>query len=715
MKYIQVFITIFLIILSSISMAEDKITINMAFVDIPPLWMKTTNNGYTLDIINKINLNSKFIRIKPIFYENWNIAFDEFKNGKVDSIFASGESEERKQYMVFTKPYVKLPIKLIARKDIQYFNTMVDLNNKSIGILKGSTLEEYFNSFNHNIKIKLFNNEKEAIAAVSFGDVDVIATEAARASIHMLDMHISNLSIKGSVDHSFDPCFGFLLKNQHLKDMVQNELIKIDNKDLEKMFSKYVSIFGIPLHKQPKFYYVLSVVLSICLLYMFIMTFKNKILKFKLLESLKEKEILAHTDFLTGLPNRRLCIKHIEELIKQDKPFSVFFIDLDRFKYINDTYGHTFGDKLLKLVGHMLQNGLIDIKYIYRIGGDEFIIINNNVVDKKFNKKIANNIIKILSEQFIIDDIELKISPSIGISVYPTDANTVDDMLTYADLAMYQAKNQGKNSYYFYEKNLMIKIAETVEIEQDLKNCLNKNQLFLNYQPQIHLKTNKVVGAEALLRWHHSEKGPISPAKFIPIAEDTGMILPIGDWIIEEACKTQRRFGENGVIIRLGINISSHQFEKKNLFEIIDNTIKKYFLDPTMIELELTESVLMTREEELFEIFNKFDKIGVKLSIDDFGTGYSNFGYIKKFPIDKIKIDKQFIDGIDKDEDDRILIKSIIKMSHELGLNVIAEGVETLSQIDFLKSIDCDEIQGYYFSKPLNEKGFIEFYSSFNK
>jgi diguanylate cyclase (GGDEF)-like protein len=415
---------------------------------------------------------------------------------------------------------------------------------------------------------------------------------------------------------------------------------------------------------------------------------------------------LAYYDTLTKLPNRILFRDRLNLGISHSKRnneiLSVMFIDLDRFKDINDTLGHDAGDELLKEVAIRLSNNIRKDDTISRMGGDEFALILGDMREEKQIVDIAEDIIDIFAKPFIIKGQEFYITASIGISAYPNDGDFSETLFKNAEIAMYRAKEFGKNNYQFFTQTMNEKAERRVELEKKLRKALEKNEFLLHYQPQVEAVTEKIVGCEALIRWDNEGFGLVSPGEFIPVAEETGLIIPMGEWVLNTACKQLKTWHEAGFsTLNMAVNVSAHQFEQTDFAEIVTKVIDETGVSPQHLEIELTESTMMKSTEQAISIMQKLRKKGVKISIDDFGTGFSSLGYLQKFSADILKIDRSFMGNIHGNSSNQAIVNAVIDMSHALNLCVVAEGVETKEQMDFLKTKGCDLIQGYYFSKPL--------------
>jgi len=421
---------------------------------------------------------------------------------------------------------------------------------------------------------------------------------------------------------------------------------------------------------------------------------------------------LAHYDTLTGLPNRVLLQDRLSQAMveadRRDRLVALMFLDLDRFKIINDTLGHDVGDALLKSVAERLKSCVRAGDTISRLGGDEFTVVLANVAHVDDVAHVAQKIIESFVSPFHIDGRELFVSPSMGITLYPFDDNDIESLLRNADAAMYHAKELGRNTFQFYTAELNRRTAKRLQLETALRHALERDELLLHYQPQVCLKTGRIIGAEALLRWRHPEMGLISPLEFIPLAEETGLIIPIGEWVLRSTCTQARTWYESGFgDLQIAVNLSGRQFQHQHLARLVKKVLKETGLNPRQLDLELTESLLMHNTDAILGAMEELHVHGVAFSMDDFGTGYSSLSYLKRFPIDTLKIDQSFVRDIPRDPDDAAIAQAIIAMAHNLDIRVIAEGVETAKQLAFLRSKRCDGMQGYYFSKPIPAEAMI--------
>jgi diguanylate cyclase (GGDEF)-like protein/PAS domain S-box-containing protein len=422
---------------------------------------------------------------------------------------------------------------------------------------------------------------------------------------------------------------------------------------------------------------------------------------------------LAAHDSLTGLPNRLLLNDRVGQAIalatRHKKQIALLFLDLDGFKHVNDSLGHSTGDKLLQATGKRLVDCVRAADTVSRQGGDEFVVLLSEVEHPEDVATTARRMLKVVAEPQSIDLHDLHITASIGLSVYPDDGLDAETLIKNADTAMYQAKENGRQSYQFFKPAMNTRAVERQSIEESLRRALERQEFALHYQPKVNLRTGEIVGAEALIRWTHPSRGSVSPGQFIPVAEDCGLILPISQWVLREACKQTRAWADAGLpAVTMAVNISAMEFRQESFLEDIFVALKKTGLDPRSLELEITEGILMKRAESAASVLQALRAAGVRIAIDDFGTGYSSLSYLRKFPIDALKIDQSFVRQITMNTDDATIVSAIISMGQSMKLRVIAEGVETQKELEFLQAHQCDECQGYYFSRPILPEQFAK-------
>ena len=424
-----------------------------------------------------------------------------------------------------------------------------------------------------------------------------------------------------------------------------------------------------------------------------------------------EMEYQAHHDILTGLANRNLLRERLTAAIaaatRSSHPLWVVFIDVDRFKFVNDTLGHEAGDVLLKALAARLQSLTQEADTVARLGGDEFVLVLPEQTEEGSGLAILQRIMDSIAQPLMLQDHEFFLTCSMGIAKYPGDGNTAESLIKQADIAMYRAKEMGRNTFQFYSSTMIESTLDRLSIEADLRHALERDEFVLHYQPQINLSNGRIVGMEVLLRWEHPIYGSIQPDRFIGLAEEMGLIIPIGAWVIRTACIQTRAWQMAGFTeLRVAVNLSPRQFTQKGLAQSIADVLKVTGLEPHFFELELTESMVMNDVENAVTILEALKQLGVKIAIDDFGTGYSSLSYLRRFPIDVLKIDQSFVSDLTNDADAAAIVVAIISLAHSLRLKVVAEGVETIEQLWFLRANGCDQMQGYYFSRPVTAEKF---------
>ncbi len=415
---------------------------------------------------------------------------------------------------------------------------------------------------------------------------------------------------------------------------------------------------------------------------------------------------LANHDALTGLPNRRLLIDRLGQALalahRENHQVAVLFMDLDRFKTINDSLGHMTGDALLQNVARRLSETLREGDTVSRLGGDEFVVVLPSLDQPKAAEKVALKLVDALAPPIDLGGQELRVSASIGISLFPEDGRDTETLLRNADSAMYHAKDMGRNNYQFFMEQMNVAAAERLRLENDLHRALERQEFELHFQPRVSVANGLACGIEALIRWRHPERGLVLPEHFIPVAEDTGLIVPIGEWVINEACRQGTAWCAAGLPqIPVAVNLSPRQFRQSNLVDTVARAIERHGWPCNLLELEITEGVLMQQTSDTLKTLEALNRLGVGLAIDDFGTGYSSLSYLKRFPVDFLKIDQSFVRDIAVDPDDATIVTAIIGLAHSLGLTVVAEGVENASQLDFIREAGCDEAQGYHIGRPM--------------
>jgi diguanylate cyclase (GGDEF)-like protein len=428
-----------------------------------------------------------------------------------------------------------------------------------------------------------------------------------------------------------------------------------------------------------------------------------------LTERKKNEELLklaANYDALTGLPNRvlfsDLLKKELARARRRKNLLAVMFIDLDRFKVVNETTGYALGDLLLHNVAGRLKSVIRESDIVGRLGGDEFAVLITDLTDVQDVPLIAEKIVRKLSRKYILNNSELYITASIGIGMFPANGQDKETLIKNAETAMYHAKEQGRNGFQFYRPSINAHTLMNLSLESRLRKAIERDELILHYQPQMDLNTGQIVGAEALLRWQNGENGLISPKHFISLAEDTGLIIPIGEWVLYNTCRQSKSWQEAGLpAIRVSVNVSMNQFNQKSFIKTVTDVLDQTRLNPKYVELEFTENIIMRNNDFTSSVLKVLKALGILFAVDDFGTGYSSFNYLKLLPLDRLKIDQSFVRDLTNNPNDKAICKAIISMAHSLNLKVIAEGVETASQLEYVRLFECDAAQGFLFSKPL--------------
>jgi diguanylate cyclase (GGDEF)-like protein/PAS domain S-box-containing protein len=414
----------------------------------------------------------------------------------------------------------------------------------------------------------------------------------------------------------------------------------------------------------------------------------------------------ANFDTLTGLANRSLLHDRLQQAIRSAAAYgtrlAVVFVDLDRFKFINDGLGHHVGDELLRVMAERLRSSVRDGDTVARLGGDEFVLLINGQRGPDAVALVLERMLHAISQPWASPQGDFNITCSMGVALYPDDGANAETLLKHADQAMYRAKEKGRNNFQFFTAELNAIITERLELENQLRRALERQQFSLHYQPRVDMRTRRITGAEALIRWHTSDEEATPPSRFIPVAEEIGLIVPIGKWVLRAACAQNKAWQDAGLPpFVVSVNVSVRQFRQDNLVQTIAEVLQETGLEARYLEVELTESAVMHDADQFIAMLGQLNDLGVQIALDDFGTGYSSLSYLKRFPVDRLKVDRSFVQDIGHDHDDATIVRTIIALGHNLGLKVVAEGVETEQQIEFLRANNCDELQGYYFGRPL--------------
>jgi diguanylate cyclase len=512
-----------------------------------------------------------------------------------------------------------------------------------------------------------------------------------------------------------DPQDAQILKSISLHRRVATSIQKVAGSDVYKIFlptdDNHLVYIAFDYNKMLETLYGHSTIILISILVSLLALFVLTARFFKRIKEAEEKiRYMAYHDELTDLPNRRMLKEMLNKLMdpaKESPTLAFLYMDMDNFKFINDTFGHSFGDELIRGLARRIQTLLAPGEMMARMGGDEFVVVLPTFSTTQEIGDAAQKILNAFISPFNIESQEVFIKPSIGISLYPNDEEEPDKLIQLADTAMYYAKKKGKGSFEFYSSDMKDKISQNVILEKELRSALDNREFELHYQPKVNIATGTIVGVEALIRWRHPKKGMIPPLDFIPFAEETGLIIPIGEWVLREAMYTVKKWEDLGIQrLQVGVNLSARQFFNENLLVEIKEMIETTGIDPRDLELEITESTIMKQPEATIKTIKEIKELGIRISMDDFGTGYSSLSYLKQIPIDTLKIDRSFVKDINKGKTDNEIIQTIISLGRSLSLEVIAEGVETNEQVEYLRAYGCDHAQGYLFGKPVPSEEF---------
>ncbi len=697
-----------------------KLGIDRAF---PPFGSITKDQeyiGFSADIMRMIEyrLGFKFdIKIDAPWDKTMRMA----KTGQVDMISALVNSEQRQKFLNFSDSYIKNPTIIIndALKN-GYIGSLKNLNGKKVAIESGSYSAGVLSQEYPLIDLIPVENTSLALSLVSIGKADAYVGNGVTASYLIRGLGYHNLSYSGQTEYSSSHSIGFTKENTILTSVVQKALSSISKQDIETVANYW---FGVNTHSFINKRTVIMIGLALIVLLAFLTAWAISLRRSKNALKLSQETIKRQSelDSLTGLGNRRQFYNYLDRVISRSQnnnsDFTLFFLDLDLFKEVNDSLGHAIGDLLLIEASMRLTDCIHpDLGCVARIGGDEFMIILPDISDKATIEENIKCIQSKLADSFNIKGNTINITTSIGITCYPSDAKQAEQLVINSDQAMYASKKKGRNCHSYFNQRMHEEALYKCQLTRDLKLATTENQFTLHYQPIIDLKNNSITKAEALIRWNHPERGLVSPLEFIPLAEEAGMINEIGDWVFKEAIDQTKKIQKRSEhTFQMTINTSPLQYRKNGMdvpswFEYLHSC----GLNGENIIMEITEGVLMEARQSVINRLFQLRDLKVEVAIDDFGTGYSSLSYLKKFDIDYLKIDQSFVKNLTADSDDAVLIQAIIVMAHQLGIKVVAEGIETEAQKDILVASGCDYGQGYYFSRPLEESVFLDFHENWN-
>jgi len=693
-------------------------------------------DGISMDYLKIISkdLGIRFEAAKNI---SWQQAVSGIKNKQLDIFSSVSQTAAREEFSLFTKPYISFPIKIYANKKTSYIGNVENLSSKKIAIVKGYAVESWLKRDHPDLILIPVKTPLDGLRMVSENEVDVFIGNAVSVTYYLGKYAIDNVRVAGDTPYSNDQSMAVRNDWPILASILQKSLDNISDNQHALIFNSWMSI---KFEHAVNYQLIWKIVLGSLFLLLIIIYWnrrlsqeinrrkrvENKLLEYQLsleqrvIDRTKEYTHLAHHDALTGLPNRIFFADRLTQAIKtaerHKSKVAVFFIDLDDFKQVNDSFDHSSGDITLQTVASRFKALIRKEDTLARMGGDEFTLILNDFNHESDLALIANKIIQLFKEPFLVQGHNIFLGASIGISIYPQHGTTIEDLVRNADSAMYKAKYEGRNQFKYYSELLTEQARERIILEANLRKALDKQEFVVYYQPQLELNTGKLSGLEALVRWLHPEKGLIPPNVFIPLAERSRLIIPLGEWILKESCKQMHQWQKSGLIqadISISVNLSPVQFDQEGLIKMIDSVIKSTELPLSNLELEITESTMMKNQKKSTETLKQLRSVGVKLAIDDFGTGYSSLNHLKHLPVTKLKIDQSFVSNIPNDAKDIAIAKTVIDLAQGLSLDVLAEGIETEDQLDFLKHEGCSYGQGYLFAKPLPAKDFESFLNSF--
>lgn len=682
--------------------------------------------GFNIDIINAIadamDLN---IEIIPMEWSNAVLALE---NNEIDGIIGMSQNEERLAKYRFTSPTIINEQVIFAGKDTVHINELEDLGGLKVAYQKNDYNESLILGMTNVIAYPK-NDQEEALIALGNGEVDAALGNKLVGIYHLQRNKMTELvKVVGEpiLTSKYGPVVG--KNNEELLEVLEKGLETIKrNKVYDKIYKKwfgenisYIKMIYTTYRKQ-----IILVAAVLFLIFLFL-SYYNKMLQKEVLKRTRELEIankgliehqkeiynLAYYDSVTSLPNRVYFVEELNNILENieesKSSFAVMLLDLDRFKHINDTLGHNIGDHILKLLGMRLSKVLNEGDIVARVGGDEYFILVNNINDSDDAIDMAHIIIEDFKNPYYIKDYELYLTTSIGIALYPDAGLDSQSIIKNADLALYKAKEFGGNAYYLYGGEIQSKGLEKMMLLNQLRQAVENNQLVLHYQPQIDILTGKIRGLEALVRWNHPEKGLLYPDKFIPLAEEAGLIIQMGEWILREALSQGKEWINRGHDIMMSVNISARQFQHRGFINEVINALEESKLDPINLTLEITETIAISDIGHTLNILSKLESLGIAVAIDDFGTGYSSLNYLNEMSVSELKIDRSFILDIEKNHKNKMISNTIIVLAKQLGLKVVAEGVENIEQLEILKEMKCDLAQGYHFSKPVPKEEIDE-------
>jgi diguanylate cyclase (GGDEF)-like protein len=676
--------------------------------DYPPFAIGMTDataDGFTVDLWKAVAAEAGLnytIRVRP-FHE----ILQEFKDGKVDVLINLAQSEERHQFADFTIPHVTIHGAIFVRKGDSQIHSENDLAGKSIIVLNADLAHDYAVSKGWEKQLVLVDTTEQGLRLLASGKHDAMLLSKLAGLQTLRDLKITNIKAL-DVKAGFTQKFSFAVQKGNADLLAKiNEGLAMTKPSgtFDQLYEKWFQPYE---EKQVTFWDVFPYLAPFALFLIGLSGYQFYTLR---KEAVTKIERLAFYDPLTGLPNRRLLQDRLKLALavshRTGRQGALLFIDMDNFKTLNDNFGHHMGDLMLQVVAQRLKSCVRECDTVARLGGDEFVVVlealSQLTLDSAVQAEmIGHKIIDILNQPYQLGTYEYHSTPSIGITLFNGQEQSSAELLKQADIAMYQAKTSGRNALRFFNQTMQATINARVSLEEDLRLGLKANQFILYYQPQVN-HGGQIIGAEVLIRWQHPQRGLVPPAEFIPLAEETHLILNIGEWVLETAC-AQLKIWEGSELTRhleLAVNVSARQFHQIDFVMQVSQILNFNGINPTLLKLELTESLVLNDIDDTILKMNALRKIGVRFSMDDFGTGYSALSSLKKLPLDQLKIDQSFVRDISIDPDNTIIVETIIAMANKLNMEVIAEGVETEAQREFLQQHNCLLFQGYLFSRPV--------------
>ena len=655
------------------------------------------SSDYWKLLADKLGVQFEFETFIP-----WSLGLEAFKEKNVDIMSSFARTSSREKFTIFTKPFISMPISIFTRSDNPYVGKLENLNGRKIAVLSGSATEEYLTENHPDLRLISIESVSQGLEILSDKESDALVGNLGIINYYIGKNNINNVRMSGSTRYSYDLTLGIRKDWPELALIMQKAMNNINEEQRDEIFNRWMTL---KFEHQVNYRMIIWIGL-IALGIIGLVVYWNRMLEKQIRERTTELQHQAHNDSLTNLPNRLYCLKYLEELLSQAQEessrFAVMFIDLDDFKSINDSMGHEAGDALLVDAAIRLKSVLQSDDFVGRLGGDEFVVLVKARESESNFSLVANKILLEFQNSFNIDDRRLKVSASIGVSIYPDNGKTSSILLSNADAAMYHSKDMGRSIYSFFTDDMNQEVETRLKYTEQLHRALQLGEIECYYQPKLSLPDLEITGFEVLVRWNNSELGQVSPRDFIPIAESTGLIIPIGQFVYEQSLT---KLSELQAIFKrdftMAVNLSPLQFRDSELVEWIRAGAEACKIDFKKIELEVTEGVLLNEYDYVVNALTELTALGLKISLDDFGTGYSSMSYLRKYPFRSLKIDQEFIRDMTEDNDDKTLVKTTIDLAHDLGMEVVAEGVELEEHAAMLIEMGCDTVQGYLFSRPL--------------